>query len=155
MHWNKNEPGINTELLLLLQEKLSHITIRGLRQFIMMYDGMTIKDGVYYDRFSGALQGLEDIGDLISFTRVQFGGQPQVRIAKECMQFMITSISPLPIKNEDTGKMETAHIRLPFAYYLVSTTDSGLIQTMIDTCVVALYSIRVGEGYYPMRFSIF
>ena len=88
MHWNKNEPGINTELLLLLQEKLAHITIRGLRQFIMMYDGMTIKDGVYYDRFSGALQGLEDIGDLISFTRVQFGGQPQVRIAKECMQFM-------------------------------------------------------------------
>ena len=36
LHWNKNEPGINTELLLLLQEKLAHITIRGLRQFIMM-----------------------------------------------------------------------------------------------------------------------
>jgi hypothetical protein len=53
---------------------------------ILAFDGMTVKDGIFYDRYSGDLIGMEDVGDLVSYTRIAMSDKAGVSLAKECMQ---------------------------------------------------------------------
>ena len=42
-------------------------------------------DKVCFDRHSGALTGLEDIGDLVTYSQARFSPDAEVSLSKECM----------------------------------------------------------------------
>ena len=80
--------GTNTELLLELQAFLTN----GNADCVLAFDGMTIRDGIFYDRYSGDLIGMEDVGDLVTFTKHWQTAEREVQVAKECMQLIATSL---------------------------------------------------------------
>ena len=98
--------GTNYELLL----EMGVTKHAGSRNVILSFDGMSIKDGLFYDRFSGDLKGMEEIGDLVSWTKERMGDDAKLQVAKECMQLMATT--------------EDGKLRVPFSSHTTLSTGS-------------------------------
>lgn len=121
------DPGINTELLLEIQQYLKGE--RGeARSVILSFDGMSADDGIFTKFGSGELSGMEDLGDLVTYTREKMDAT-EIKVAKECMQLMVTSV---------TGKF-----RVPIGYYMVQSATAGLIAEMVDRALIDLDKINV------------
>ena len=128
---------MNTDLLLLFQQKLDED--KGdlqSRQVILAFDGMAIRDGISYCRNSGKVSGLEDVGDLVTYTTETLGASlSDLRLAKECMQLMATTLN---------GKY-----RVPIGYYLIQKATAGLVATMIDDAIQKLHLCKIDvHNYY-------
>jgi hypothetical protein len=123
--WSSCDPGMNTDLLLLFQQKLDED--KGdlqSRQVILAFDGMAIRDGISYCRNSGKVSGLEDVGDLVTYTTETLGASlSDLRLAKECMQLMATTLN---------GKY-----RVPIGYYLIQK-----VFVVRFCCTFLLYDLR-------------
>lgn len=131
-NWTSHKAGLNTDLLLEMEAVMREHGGEGARDVILAFDGMTVKEGIFFDRFSGTISGMEDLGDLVAYTQKQFQsseGEPEIEMAKECMQFIATSVD---------GKF-----RVPVGYYLVRNCTAGMISTMVDSVIVALDSVGV------------
>ena len=130
-NWTKQEPGINGDLLLELQACLSGVTDPWHRSVVLAFDGMMVKDGLFFDRHNGRLVGIEDVADLVTFTK-QTISEPKegsIPLAKECMQLIATTMD---------GKL-----RVPFAHYMMGSGNEALITAMVDASIVALHQIDV------------
>ena len=120
------KPGVHEEILLELQEYVKGK--EGSERAVLAFDGMSIKDGVFYDRYTGDLCGMEDVADLVTHTEKKLAGS-EVSLAKECVQMIATTTD--------------GSFRVPLSYYMLRTATSDLIASMVRKAIIALEMVGV------------
>jgi hypothetical protein len=132
--WTAEEPGVNRDFLLHLSKNvLGNDLTECEKGTVLAFDGMKHKDGWVYSQWNGELVGGEDFGgDLSSETRKMFTDirgdtTPEVRVAKEVFQFMLTT--------------HDGRHRVAVGYYLVQSTSASIVNQMVRSVIIALHEI--------------
>ena len=124
------------ELQLAIKEECERLSFKpgsdeyeAMHECVVGFDGMGIKDGVVTNRYGGDVTGIQEMADLVDFSKskLKMWEESELKLAKECMQLMATTLD---------GKF-----RVPFAYYLLKTATTGIITEMVDQAIVSLDKI--------------
>jgi hypothetical protein len=125
------KPGIHEEVLLEMGEAVKGK--KSSERCILAFDGMTVKDGVVADLYTGQPCGLEDVGDLVTYTEKKLDlDVTEISLAKECVQLMATTLD--------------GSFRVPMAFYMLRTATTELITAMVDKAIIALHAVGVTVG---------
>ena len=150
IRWNPQKPGFNDDVLreLSITYELERRTSYHARAGHLAFDAMSVKEEVVLNRRTLAFEGLQDVGNLVSYTNKLFEKEETdvlkgIQLAKQCLQVVFIS-------------MDGLH-KVPIAYFLVETENATLIVEMVYAAVMRLMTIRldvvsaIGDGSGPNR----